>query len=207
MNLLIDDLPRELCGHPIRTDYRAMVLFEELLHDTEVPDRQKVIQGVRLLFERDPEDWAAAWDALLWYYRGGPEPTGEHHGGGKRPPETAKRAAPVYDFEQDAALIYAAFRQIYGVDLQAGALHWWAFRAMLLALPDSCLMGRIMQIRSVDLSELKGAEKKRYAKLQQRYAVRRSDAAHKLSAIQREEALRRQTLARYRAARDWADKH
>ena len=203
MNILIDDFPRELDGLPIRTDYRMMVMFEELLHDAEIPDRQKVVQGVQLLFEQDPQDWTAAWDALLWYYRGGPEPVRECSGARNRPSETAKRAAPVYDFEQDAALIYAAFRQIYGVDLQAEALHWWAFRAMLLALPDTCLMGRIMQIRSVDVSKLKGTEKKRYAKLQQQYAVRRNNAAHTLSAIEREEEIRRRTLARFKEAEEW----
>ena len=103
--------------------------------------------------------------ALLWFYlRGkGPE-TGER-----------KAAARAYDFEQDAGRIYAAFLAIYGMDLtQVDYLHWWAFMALLEALPDTTQMGQIMAWRTMDLDGIKDkATRAHYAELKRRYAVQR----------------------------------
>lgn len=202
VSLLVDDLPKQAAGLPVCTDYRRMVLFETLLFDPELSGPQKVLQGLELLYGRVPADWQRAWQGLLWYYRCGavfPPPGPEE---GRR----AKRAAPLYDFEQDAGPIYAAFRQVYGVDLQTEPLHWWAFRAMLLALPDGCQMGRLMQIRAADTDRLKGKERERYRRLQRQYAVRRgAGSAAALSLAERESALQQRLDARYREAQQWLE--
>ena len=56
----------------------------------------------------------------------------------------------VFDFEQDAEVIYASFRAVYGIDLfrERGALHWCAFLAMFQNLPESCAFSRLIQLRT-----------------------------------------------------------
>lgn len=206
MNLIIEDAPRTLCGQPINTDFRAMVQLEILIRDPEVPAVDKIFLGLRLLFptgtgSTPPEE---AWDALLWYYGGGDdkEPA-EEEKPAQRPGGASKRARRVYDFEQDADNIYAAFRQIYGVDLQREALHWWEFRALLFALPDTCLQGKIMAYRATDVSKLKGAEKKRIQQLQRRYAIKDVRTEEAVTAARRETEMRQKAQARYEEAKKW----
>lgn len=66
------------------------------------------------------------------------------------PPGRHSSGPKVLDFEQDADLIYAAFRQVYGIDLQSerGKMHWLTFQALLSGLPTGTRLGEIIQIRS-----------------------------------------------------------
>ena len=194
MNLLVDDLPREIGGVPIDPDYRRMIQYEQLMADRELPTRLKLSAALSLLYAGPVEDVQAAWEGLLWFYRLGKEPEESGgKGGGK----------PVYDFEQDAGEIYAAFWQVYRIDLQETPLHWWAFVSLLAALPDSCLMGQIMRWRAIDTSKLKGAEKKRIQHLQQVYAIRRQPE-QRMTLEERNAAYLARMDARYRQAQEWA---
>lgn len=57
------------------------------------------------------------------------------------------------DITQDAAMIYAAFRQQYGINLmrEVETLDWREFTALLGALTDDTAMGGIMGIRTMDI--------------------------------------------------------
>lgn len=206
MNLLVEDAPRTLHGCPINTDFRAMVQLELLIRDPEVNATDKIMLGIGLLFQDGIGDMSPieAWDALLWYYGGGEDKDpAEEEKPSQRAREARPRARRVYDFEQDAANIYAAFRQVYGVDLQREALHWWEFRAMLFSLPDSCLQGRVMMYRATDTSKLKGAEKKRIQQLQRQYAIKDARTEEVVSTVQREKQMQQKAQARYEEARKW----
>lgn len=201
MNILVDDLPKEIDGVPIRTDYRFMVLFEELLHDDKISSGMKVQQAVDLLYISAVPDVQSAWDGLLWYYSGG------HYQKSKNSGALRRIQSPVYDFEQDAERIYSAFWQIYGIDLQSAPMHWWTFRALLANLPDTCLMGEIMRIRATDAGSLKGAERRRIRCLQEIYAIRRAGARSFISAAERDRELREYVLRRHREAEEWKKNH
>lgn len=56
----------------------------------------------------------------------------------------------VLDFQQDAELILAAFRQAYGIDLfrEQGRLHWLEFIALLNSIPQGTRLSEIMEIRA-----------------------------------------------------------
>ena len=47
-----------------------------------------------------------------------------------------KEQKKLTDFEQDADLIRAAFRQTYGIDLYRDKLHWFEFTGLLSCLPE-----------------------------------------------------------------------
>lgn len=55
-----------------------------------------------------------------------------------------------FDFNQDAAYIYAAFQQCYGMDLfgKGKRIHWWKFIQLFGCLPDDTMMRQIINIRA-----------------------------------------------------------
>ena len=54
----------------------------------------------------------------------------------------------VTDFEQDAGLIRAAFRQAYGIDLYRDKLHWIEFTELLNAIPEGNRYSEVVGIRA-----------------------------------------------------------
>lgn len=56
--------------------------------------------------------------------------------------------AKITDFEQDADLIRAAFRQVYGIDLWREKLHWLEFSALLAGLPEGNRYNDVLGIRA-----------------------------------------------------------
>ena len=65
-------------------------------------------------------------------------------------PGTKKSAdkAKITDFTQDADLIRAAFRQVYGIDLYRDRLHWLEFSALLAGLPEGNRYNDVLGIRA-----------------------------------------------------------
>lgn len=164
--LLEEGLPKQIDGVTIYPDFRNMIRFEKLLDDSRLSDTEKVLMGVRQLFEQlPPGGIARAADRLLWFYRRGQDavPGREAHG-------SAGRA---YDLALDAGCIYAGFLQAYGIDLTAVPfLHWWAFLALLENLPEQTPMAQKMQLRTMDLDSIKDAKlREHYRKLQRQAAL------------------------------------
>lgn len=60
------------------------------------------------------------------------------------PPKEGKR---VTSFEQDAPLIRAAFRQVYGVNLWKDSLHWFEFAELLHGIPEGNRYAETIGIR------------------------------------------------------------
>ena len=60
-----------------------------------------------------------------------------------------------FDWEQDAAAIYASFLSAYGIDLYSvrGKLHWTAFIALLQNLPRDSAFGRLIDIRTCEVPQ------------------------------------------------------
>lgn len=199
MNILIDDLPVEVDGVPVYTDFRNMVMFEQLMCDDDMNNYEKLCASIDLFYKKPVSDIKKAWDGLLWFYSGGNRNTDEKTE--KR--NKTRRFSPAYDFEQDAERIYSAFWQVYNVDLQSAPLHWWSFRAMLGSLPETCLIGEVMRIRLTDTSKLKGAEKKRIKRLQEIYSIKRKVVKDIMTAAESEKKMREYVLKRHREAEEW----
>ena len=62
--------------------------------------------------------------------------------------EKPKAEKPSISLAQDAALIVAAFRQAYGIDLQRDPLHWNTFQALLAAIPSDTRLGEVISLRN-----------------------------------------------------------
>lgn len=166
MNLLLSAPPTTLrVGarvYPLRTDFRVGVRLA-LEAERALPEAELLARALALYFPEQPEDPLPALEALLWFYRcGAPE----------QKASGAHAARPLYSFSQDAPLIYAAFRQAYGLDLARERLHWWHFRALLDALPEDCAFCRVLACRALELKDLPPAERRVAARLKERFALR-----------------------------------
>ena len=59
-----------------------------------------------------------------------------------------KKGRKVTDFEQDAGMIRAAFRQAYGIDLYREKLHWIEFTELLNNIPEGNRYAEVVGIRA-----------------------------------------------------------
>lgn len=188
MNLLIDLLPTTVNidkkEYEINSDFRTSILFELLMQDSSIEDRDKVIMGLNLYYQEIPPKkcWREATEQILWFYRCGKDLiTSKRKGKGKSD-------IKIYSFEYDDDYIYAAFMDQYGIDLQdIKELHWWKFKAMFKSLKEDNQIVKIMGYRSMDLSKIKDKEQKAYyKKMQELYKIPISkDEQEKLEEIEK----------------------
>lgn len=52
------------------------------------------------------------------------------------------------DFIKDGDYIVASFQSAYGIDLTVGDMHWHRFKALLIGLPDSAMLSKIIEYRA-----------------------------------------------------------
>lgn len=169
MNLLIDKLPTDYEGLKIDTNFRSFILFELLMQDNELEDKDKILLALRLFFEEPPEDLKKALKGIIWFYRCGKEEKQEKN---KKINDNNKKKQ-IYSYEYDAGFIYSAFKDQYGIDLnEIDYLHWFKFKALFEGLKSDNKICEIMGYRAIDLSKIKNKEEKdKYRKLQREYAL------------------------------------
>ena len=184
MNMLLEDgLPEEIDGRRIYTDFRNMIRLEMILDDDSLSEYEKVYLGLSQLFEQIPSDVNYAIDRFMWFYSCGTEK--------KQSDGCEKSGDRAYDFNVDAPHIYAAFYYAYGIDLiRVEYMHWWQFASLLVGLPEDTHMAKLMQYRTVNLSEIEDKhQRKFYAAMKKKYALKK-----KVAVLTPEEA-----AARYKA--------
>ena len=75
-------------------------------------------------------------------------------------------------FSKDADVIFSSFYSQYGINLAEDNLHWYVFLALLRGICGDNVFSRVLEIRSLDLSEVKDeAQKKKLAVLKQKYSL------------------------------------
>lgn len=165
MNLLIDLVPTTVDvgnkEYKINSDFRYGILFQLLMQDNELSDKDKYIKSIELYYPEVPpkEHRDEAIEKIMWFYRCGKD-ISKSKGNGK-----GKSVTQIYSFEYDDDYIYAAFMDQYGIDLQdIDYLHWWKFKAMFKGLKEDNEIVKIMGYRAMDLSKIKDKEQKAYYK-------------------------------------------
>lgn len=114
--------------------------------------------GVEIsIYALEVDDARRVLDRLVWFMLGGED--------AKRPPATVKGPKEkLLSYSADIAAIYAAFMQVYKIDLYATdangtdlieTLHWWKFLALLNNLPEgNRLTDYYMHFRGLDIGKL-----------------------------------------------------
>jgi hypothetical protein len=126
-NVLIDELPETLTvagkEYAIRSDFRTALRVLLAFEDNGLTMLEKQMVLVENLFVETPAEIAEAGRAAIAFLDGGGDDEKEDStGGGLR----------LYSFSKDANIIYAAFQQTHGIDLQKAQLHWWQFLALFM---------------------------------------------------------------------------
>lgn len=188
MNILVDLVPTTVDidnnEYEINSDFRISILFELLMQENSMEDKDKILMALKLYYPVIPKNLNEAIEQMLWFYRCGKD-IRKSNGNGK-----GKSVTQIYSFDYDDDYIYAAFMDQYGIDLQdIEYLHWWKFKAMFKSLKEDNEIVKIMGYRSMDLSKIKDKEQKYYyKKMQEMYKIPISkDEENKLREI--EEAL------------------
>lgn len=145
--------------YPFHSDFREWIRFESLVNDSDVPEPVKPVLMRNLIFAgKPPPNTYAADRFTAWFYNGGHELKKHDDDTNEDVLETRR----VYDFEYDFDYIYAAFLELYGIDLtDIPYLHWWKFRALFKGLHD-CRMTDIMGYRGAEISEDMPDSRKRF---------------------------------------------
>lgn len=169
MNILVDKLPTDYEGLKINTNFRSFILFELLMQDREIEKEDKIALALKLFYEDYPMDLKKGIEGILWFYSQGKSKKLENQEEKKQKSNKKK----IYSYEHDANLIYTAFLDQYGIDLNdIDYLHWFKFKSMFEGLKNDNKICEIMGYRAVDISKIKDKEeKKRYKKLQKEYAL------------------------------------
>jgi hypothetical protein len=122
--------------HTMRANFdfkRVLQMMDILSRDDLLPGAREYL-ALKCVIKHPPKDTHAALEEIK----------------GLLFPHTKKSAdaKKLTDFEQDADLIRAAFRQAYGIDLYRDSLHWIEFSALLNALPEGSRYSEVLGIRA-----------------------------------------------------------
>lgn len=171
MSLILQPLPTSLDVDgiiiPIYTDFRAGIEFETILQESKSNEESYLERTLDLFFPSESlplinecinEGLSDLFvQTLLDYYACGKTVFSKND---KQPKEKRKEKR-VYSYMHDDELIYAAFLQIYGIDLTEVEMHWWKFKALFRSLPENCEFVKIMGYRCAEIKDYMSAEQKR----------------------------------------------
>lgn len=139
MNILIDALPTavEINGHEyeINTDFRVSLRVIMAFEDPELTSIEKQSIMLQNLYPVMPDDPKEAIQKAMKFLNAGTESQEDNSD------------PRVYSFSKDADLIFAAFRQTHGVDLQKADLHWWEFIALFMDLGQDTAFCQLVGLR------------------------------------------------------------
>lgn len=126
--------------YPVHTDFRRVLLALKLMGDPNVIAHDKRRLLAEIMYPgRAPAD---PWTPLQAFIRCGMD-------------ENPDRGDRDFDYEQDAPEIYAAFMQVYHIDLIAvPGMHWWTFVPLLNGVfaSDNALSNKV-RLRHLDDSK------------------------------------------------------
>ncbi|WP_316711528.1 bacteriophage Gp15 family protein [Peptoniphilus grossensis] len=166
---MIDGAPKEIyvdsLKYNINYDFRYGLLFEELMNDKSISDSEKFYLAIKLYLDNQyVENYEEAITQIFNFYLCGEKPNQKK--GSK------KRQNPVFSYEEDAGLIFAAFKEVYNIDLVEDKIHWWKFRALFDALPESCQFRKVVGYRAIEIkNEMSNSEKNFYKEMKRIYAL------------------------------------
>ena len=172
VSLWLNQLPEhvEVGGkaYRIHIDFRIWVQFENLLFWSNKPLEERITTALCLCYADDipPDGYSAMQAAIAFYSADGSDRNEDAEF--EKGHQQSGRQSRIYSFSHDAALIYAAFRSQYGIDLNTIQMHWWQFNAMFSGLEEECKFSKVMGFRAMDLSTVKDKEMKAYYKRMKR---------------------------------------
>lgn len=168
MNLLIDGAPKEIyissLKYKINYDFRYGLLFEEIMNNHDLTDQEKITLAINLYLDNQYiEDYGEAIKEIFDFYLCYDYVEAKE----------SKKQNPVFSYEEDAGLIFAAFKEVYNIDLVEEKIHWFKFRALFDALPDTCQFRKVVGYRAIEIkTDMLPSEQKFYREMKKIYALK-----------------------------------
>lgn len=171
VNILVDPLPvSAIIGsnkYPIRYDYKTAIRYHLLLKDKDKGMEEKIVVALHDFYPIIPSELDEAILYMMWFYACGKEESetniNQHH-------------KETLSFQKDDYLIYAAFREKYGIDLNKEDMHWWVFRALLDSIIQGIGLQEVVHARAVKLTGMSKEAKKYYSMLKREFALDHVDS-------------------------------
>lgn len=171
-NPLIDRTPESVTVngryYRIETDYRTVLAYMRLIQDQDTEDQDKTILGLSLFYgdNINPEDIEYLAAYLRHFINRGAEQQEDETAGGTKPPK-------IFDLLADSGRIFAAFIQIYKINLRKASVHWWIFCELLEGLPDEgTKLAAVIDIRRREYAKhMTPAERNSLARLKEFYKI------------------------------------
>lgn len=140
MNILVDKLPVsiEIDGieYGINSDFRPCLSTILAFEDEDLADIEKQQVLLTNLYQDLPFNVPEALVQGMKFLNGGKEEPGESSG------------LRLYSFSKDSTIIFSAFRQTHGVNLQTvDYLHWWEFMALFMDLGQNTTFCELISLR------------------------------------------------------------
>lgn len=165
-NVILDTPPTDWRGVDIKTDFKNVLHFFRILDDESFTDEERALLVIDCFFSELPENEADLWDFIIYFIRGGKIDDDNDDEDNEK----------IFDFTIDAGRIYAAFIQVYNIDLRVVSLHWWVFLELFQALPNDTKLHEVIEIRTKRVTAKDNPEyKNRLVKLKELYAVSKSE--------------------------------
>ena len=117
----------------VNTDFRDCLRTMLAFEDNDLTPQEKQLVLLQNLYVGVPPNMAAATRAAVEFLNGG----SAKGGSGPR----------LYSFGQDAGMIFSAFRQTHGIDLETASLHWWKFLALFFDLGADTTFCNLVSLR------------------------------------------------------------
>ncbi len=147
----------------LKTNFKQWITFELIITDPCLNDNLKLAAILPLCFKKLPSGIDVAVKACMEFYRG--DIKKEQSAGNNSQKQ-------LYSFSYDAELIFAAFMSQYKIDLSKSDMHWYKFRALFKGLGGDNKISEVMQLRGMNLSEIKDGETRRkYQELKRFWAL------------------------------------
>lgn len=131
VSVIVDDVE-----YRIRTDYRNILTLFEAMADGELDEREKWMTALGIFYKDTiPGDIDKAIKQMVWFLNGGKPETEAHH------------KKPVFDWNQDEQIIFAAVNKVSGQEVRAVEyMHWWTFLSLFQEVGES-LFSQVVNIR------------------------------------------------------------
>lgn len=124
----------------IDTSFKTALRCLELADDTSISDEERALGLIYLLCDDIPKVNLNKLIKVLQKYLQCGDDT-------RKPPQKKDM-----DFKQDEKYILSSFIYDYGIDLESTDMHWWKFIDLLNGLSSECILSRIRDIRTMDIS-------------------------------------------------------
>lgn len=153
-------------AYPIDTDFRVGMRVRQMIWEPYYQTHTaQLFDGIcRLLFwgkTPDCREETSFFAAVIWYLLDGRvsaerilrrldggDVTSRFTAAASRFTEAAEDMEPVFSYLWDMPALYAAFLEVYRVDLLSAQMHLWQFDTLFASLPETCTLRKTMALRA-----------------------------------------------------------